>query len=102
MKYSACTEVELKGFIAARTGKKMTAFMTKIQLARRLRELDGDSGVFNFLNLPAELRNNVYEQLLHLRQGRRRKPHCFPAVLQTCNQVSAHAMFPLMSNADIH
>ncbi|RMZ05449.1 hypothetical protein D0864_02477 [Hortaea werneckii] len=62
---------------------------------RALIDADNDA-TFRFLDLPAEMRNNVYEHLLTLRNlnhGWR----CYPEILATCKQANREAREYLMT-----
>lgn len=82
-----CSTTQLRNFVKRRTGQKFEIVRDRVALARRLQALDLEPGVFRFLDLPAELRNNVYQELLNLRPRQYRGYHCYPKILQTSKQV---------------
>ncbi|KAI7221919.1 hypothetical protein KC333_g1428 [Hortaea werneckii] len=56
---------------------------------RALIDADNDA-TFRFFDLPAEMRNNVYEHLLRLRELKHGW-RCYPEILATCKQVNREA-----------
>lgn len=82
-----CADRQLKDFTGARTRTKSRARLHREGLVQHLLGLDRQPGMFNFLELPAELRNNIYEQLLLLRRGKSGCRCCLPEILRTSKQV---------------
>ena len=85
--YAKCKRGELDQFFKARTGKPIPETVkNKTQLIRRLRMVDKDPGVFRFLDLPAEMKNAVYSELLVVGQGR-----CKPNIVSVSKEVDREA-----------
>ncbi|KAK4498367.1 hypothetical protein PRZ48_011025 [Zasmidium cellare] len=55
--------------IENRTGEVVVLFQRKSVYIQRLEAIRRNPGLFRFLDLPAEMRNNVYEELLPARRG---------------------------------
>ncbi|KAK4545027.1 hypothetical protein LTR36_003578 [Oleoguttula mirabilis] len=87
--YHACTITELQHLIKARTGQSAKRNHAKRFYISILRQADRDT-VFQFLDLPSELRNLVYRELLTLTYDDGDKS-CFPQILATSRQVHGEA-----------
>ena len=66
LKYERCMVDELRGFLEARTGHKSTSAWTHLDHVVHLRLMD-ECANFRFLDLPPELRNLVYNELVLLK-----------------------------------
>ncbi|UJO21774.1 uncharacterized protein CLAFUR5_09004 [Fulvia fulva] len=91
--YSKCKRTELDTFYKQRLHKDVPKGVNKPELIQMLRRQDQDPGTFRFLDLPAEMRNAVYKELLILpRPGSRRRGSTYqPAVLGLCRQVHSES-----------
>ncbi|KAK5124508.1 hypothetical protein LTR85_001725 [Meristemomyces frigidus] len=107
--YDQCSVQELRSFVEARTGEVITGTAQDDYYADRLTQADGestyelldlaewkapyiaalrradDTATFCFLDLPAELRNMVYDELLLLKHKDDRE-YCSPSILAACRQ----------------
>jgi len=84
--YTACSVDELKAFIKARTRKEVTANCAEEYFILRLQDLNR-LGTFRFFDLPPELRNRVYRELLTWdHTSASGKTFCFPSILTTSRQ----------------
>lgn len=92
--YDSCTAKELEGFIIARGLKNPypAGLTLKYFYIRILEKADRESQPFRFLDLPPEMRNMVYVDLLTLPEHTC-GTHCicFPQILRTCRQVYKEA-----------
>lgn len=99
--YDKCTRKELRAFVKAKSWDdaetQSTSKGTKSYYVSKLRKLDR-SMTFRFMDLPPEMRNLVYENLLIRDPSSSRS--AFTTVLRTCRQVydEAHGIF-LAENA---
>ncbi|KAK4497910.1 hypothetical protein PRZ48_010565 [Zasmidium cellare] len=101
--YSRCKNAELEAFYKERTGvdvPKPKKRMTKKDLANELRKVDRrpwnyGRKSFRFQDLPPEMRNLVYRELLPVRSpdGVREsnEPRCQTAILRSCKQIHTEA-----------
>ncbi|KAF2768733.1 hypothetical protein EJ03DRAFT_114152 [Teratosphaeria nubilosa] len=69
--------------------------------------MPGDSSTCQFLQLPPELRNNIYEHLLVYKYGNKLSQriiaiHCMPPLLRTCRQIKAEASAIYYSQNDFN
>lgn len=86
--YRQCTCKELRSFIKARIGGPRSDSRTKKAELIRILEQDDASNSFRFLDLVAEMRNEVYGYLLTLRPGGQGDFVCDTAILGCCKKVS--------------
>ena len=85
LNYNKCKRAELDVFYNRRLHKDVPKGVNKYGLIRMLRYEDEKPSKFKFLDLPAEMRNHVYRELLiNAQPGSRRGIH--PALLQPCHQ----------------
>lgn len=64
--YASCGLDELSDLVKLRTGQKVAQNMSKHRLVEQLEEDDRKAGGSRFLDLPAEMRNRIYRELLIL------------------------------------
>lgn len=90
--YHNCTREELRAFVKARSREhaevQTHSKRPESYYVSKLRDLD-KSATFRFMDLPPEMRNNVYEYLLVRDASSSRS--AFTAVLRTCRQVNREA-----------
>lgn len=83
--YDGCTITQLKMFIRDRRLSSPRSF--KVDYIRTLAQADRHP-VFRFMDLPAEMRNEIYRYLLILQEVRPGKAFCHPAILETCKEIN--------------
>ncbi len=96
--YWSCTVAELRRLLIARTGQVPKGCKLKHDFVESLERADQD-WQFRFLDLPPELRNLLYGELLHFRgplgyrEDGSRNPDrmCWPAILSVSKQLHAEA-----------
>lgn len=86
LNYEVCTELQLQGFIKARTGTVPLPGQRKSFYLWILFKLDSIA-TFPFLDLIPELRNVVYRELLTVRHETEEKTYCHTNILAACRQV---------------
>lgn len=64
--YATCRMPELRELVKLRTGKRVVRHTQRRQLVKILQDDDHAAGGSRFLELPAEMRNRVYRELLTL------------------------------------
>ena len=86
--YAKCTDAELQSFIVNRRLQINIPWTTRKAVIRALRNADLEV-TFRFLDLPAEMRNLVYCELLRLRPkgGYSTGKWCWPSINAVCHQV---------------
>ncbi|EME42437.1 hypothetical protein DOTSEDRAFT_73308 [Dothistroma septosporum NZE10] len=91
--YSKCKRAELDSFHRQRLHNDVPKGVNKHNLIQILRRQDQEPGRFRFLDLPAEMRNIVYRELLVLPQpdSPRRVSTCQLAIIRTCRQIRSEA-----------
>ena len=87
--YAKCKRTELDVFYKQRFHKDIPKGVNKPELIQMLRRADQDPGNFRFLDLPTEMRNAVYKEVLVIpRAGSRRQGGAYQsAVLRVSRQV---------------
>ena len=102
LEYMTCTEEELRGFIRARNvpvpWEEPLEQLLKANMIIALEEADQEPITFRFLDLSAEMRNHVYDELLSFSPYNRTK--CYPAILTTCHQIHDEANSLLYADKD--
>ena len=91
--YTGWTDAELKTAIDNRYDVRgITPMLNRRTMIRRLLETNRRA-MFRFLDLPAELRNRVYEELFTFRPRKwnSESKACHPAILTTCRQAHKEA-----------
>ena len=98
--YARCTDAEMRTFIQDRNLD--ITWTTRIGAIRSLRKADHDA-TFTFLDLPPEMRNMIYVQLLTLREKGTTplRKYCWPEILSTCQQVYDEAHKILSVNQEV-
>ncbi|EME42001.1 hypothetical protein DOTSEDRAFT_35950 [Dothistroma septosporum NZE10] len=90
--YATCTDTELHDFIRERTKKALPPRLAtgRETLIAKLLDLD-KQWTFRFLDLSAELRNEIYLHLLTLRSPSTKPQYCYPNILAACRQTNNEA-----------
>lgn len=83
--YDRCTVAELKRFTQDR-GLPFPRIPFKVEYIKILAKADREA-TFRFMDLPAEMRNEVYEYLLVLPGGNPDCNNCDTSILQTCKEI---------------
>lgn len=89
LNYHSCTAAELQSFIKARTGHDAKPKQARFSYISILRQLDRDA-TFRFMDLPPEMRNLVYRELLSLNRGKGENS-CFPKIFVASKQIHGEA-----------
>ncbi len=91
--YSKCTGGELYRFLRARCDPavKVKKGLPKHYYLSRLKAADKNA-TFRFGDLPAELQDKIYGEVLHLQRSYiHHKQVCYPQILATCKQINVDA-----------
>ena len=101
--YRKCTIKELRAFIKAKSGEDPPkgpngGFVRKAVYIEKLRQID-ENAVFDFMNLPPEMRNLIYEHLLIHDKATNRKAST--AIIRTNQQVYREAQSFLLAESTL-
>lgn len=87
--YDRCTIAELRKFTLER-GLASPSLPFKAEYIKILVKADRDA-TFRFMDLPAEMRNEIYEYLLILPGGEPVRNNCHTSILRTCKEIYGEA-----------
>jgi hypothetical protein len=92
--YNSCILEELRSFLEVRTGKPARFYMAKRRLYETLQHFDTNSRFYHFIDLPVELRNTIYYDVLTLRPKARERVGgtCWPQILAVSKKVYEEAI----------
>jgi hypothetical protein len=89
--YSSCTIEELRQFCLDRLGSAPVRDASKEDIIHHLHQADKEAQFPRFTELPAELRNRVYQELLMVERSRYKRDHLWPQILSVSKQLYAEA-----------